>query len=111
MIHTITEAVKSYYEYILAILAGIAFQIAGTNKAKIKSLVKHTLSVAASSIFVALYIIRPLIAYFNITNIYIQASMLALSSLVSAAILSTLIAIAPAVFRKYLFKLFDIEED
>jgi len=93
---------KSYYDIISLFIGTVIQFVIGVGDAKNR--IKFTLFVIISSLIVAIYIITPIITYFNIKNVEVMGSLYVFSSVVSVQIFSALLTILPDVITdKILF--------
>lgn len=95
-------------QIMVAVIFGMFIQFfVGSSKT-----VKVVATIIASSVFVAMYIVAPIVEAVGISeSSKIAVSMYALSSLISMEILAILLTVMPVAFRKKLSRILEVEDD
>jgi len=104
-LHELSEAIHES-QIMTAVIFGMFIQFfLGSNKT-----IKIAATIIASSMFVAMYVVSPLIEFSGIgDNSKIAISLYALSSLISMEVLGILLTVMPLAFRERLTRYLEVK--
>ena len=104
-----TISVLQEIQDLIGLMLGVAMQFVNRDDKSLSVL----LYMIFSSIFVALYIVMPTIDYFKWIREYpqVQASLYAMSSLISIMIINSLIVILPKGFSRKLQRILGVKDE